>query len=151
MSNMTKEMKAKCLNTKMQAFCALDKDVQDVLASARKAGDAEWLLTINNAPVWGKIWGNAHIDEPSPSGIYRIRPDYREERAFYEEVVQPPAHGSKHYWLNRRYTTSTVLLVHVAGLTDFGGVVYEKDGQETLRPHLSLDFGTPKRVRFYED
>lgn len=151
--NMTKQMKKLCLNPMMQAAIALPIEVRNVLAAARSEGMLQYLVATSDPDIarWDTL--------PAVGGhnlamqqVYRIHPDTPVERSYVEREVRQPQQGARQLWLDSPTMPIThMCLTVVIGMPEFAGIIYEKDGKETLRPHLSLDFGTPKRVRFYTE
>lgn len=136
----TKEMLKRCLNEKMQAFCALDKDVQDAIIANPDFSESLW--NISGETVWKKETST----EQKKHFPWRLSPDTPTEPEWEEHTVidgqsgylgcKPPINGS--------FTRLSDMLCHVR----FIGIIYTLNGVETLRTSIDAAFGVPVRVRF---
>lgn len=135
---MTKEMYQKCLNEKMEIFGKLPKDVQEAMQSCER------LQLLNDSMVWGGVY----LDPLwCLSSVYRIDPSTPYEQEFYEVGITTV--GVNFPCLGIIVNPfGTCVLSNVTSSPNFLGIIYEKDGKETLRTSVDLAFGTPKRVRF---
>ena len=132
---MTKEMHEKCLNKDMVIFGKLPKDVQDAITSS---------CDVNILNMDGK-WEVLGVPMGFFNSVYRIDPSTPYDPVFEEKDVIFTPNGVYGVDFGRRFAgTISAALCHPNCL----GIIYEKDGEETLRTSVDLAFGTPKRVRF---
>ena len=132
---MTKEMHEKCLNKDMAIYGKLPKDVKAEINRSRNVNildmDGNWEFL--ETPMW------------CFSSVYRIDPSTPYDPVFEEKDVIFTPNGVYGVDFGRRFAgTISAALCHPNCL----GIIYEKDGEETLRTSVDLAFGTPKRVRF---
>ena len=144
----TKAMLARCQNEKMQAFCALDKDVQDEIVKPEYDGFRQRLRPASRGVA---DWYDGAIVSADVlrdfECVFRLSPDTpTEPEVDLEEFVV--CSSDTYYAVNEAIGGfHTPFLLTVTCHVRFLGIVYLKDGVETLRPHLSVEFGTPLRVR----
>jgi len=127
----SKEMYEKGLNRERRIYADLPSDVQSVIKQGTKqyyGVDLEWK---DDA---GSVCQNL---------VYRIHPDTKIEQE-YEDLpiitVQMGTH--RHYCI-----TSTYLLSTAVNSVNFLGIVYTRDGIQTMRTSMDRIFGVPVFLR----
>jgi hypothetical protein len=136
---MNKEMHYKCQNHDMVIFSRLPEDVQRAMIPEKRQ-------LFNNRGFWDEM---AHDSNIFCNMVYRLHPDVKPEpevRKFKELPVIIMSMGDRVYYS----LDSVTLLTAIVGCREFAGIVYEKDGKQTLRTFMNPDFGTPVRVRLFE-
>lgn len=129
----TKEVLKRCQNEFKQAFCALPEDVRAAMKDNLE--NVEWFDGL-------KRWRKGYSF--SENLIYRLSPDTPTEPEWYENPVTE----------NLGFNQTTMIgygcinIVDATGNRNFLGIIYRKDGIETLRTSIDAAFGTPVRVRF---
>lgn len=139
----TKAMLAKCQNELGQAFGFLPQDVKQAMLD-----NNEHLQRFNHYygeyPAWEKA-----PDNPMPfkERVFRLSPDTPTEPEvdWVEVPVKPNWFGAYEVQING--LNIQCLLGYATSLVKILGIVYEKDGVETLRTSVDAAFGVPKRVR----
>lgn len=140
----TKAMLARCKNEKMQAFCALDEDVQEAMK-------ANWM---NQQTMDG---GGAWVRDTSPDyrpswAMLRLSPDTPTEQEYEECKVFANMNGilgtKPSSLAHREFAHEHLYLTSCSSHKDFIGIVYTLNGVETLRTSVDAAFGKPVRVRF---
>lgn len=134
----TKAMLARCQNELKQAFCALPEDVQKAIASnslylQRLFGDGKWL-------------GHVCSWELISNEIFRLSPDTPTEPEWEDAPVVWDSWNRA--TVNRTSSKFVFTVNECVMIRDFIGIIYLKDGIETLRTSVDAAFGTPVRVRF---
>lgn len=147
----SKMMLAQCQNVLGQAFEFLPEDVQRTMIAHKehvlvfapcKDGRAQWLparlANIDNPSYWQDRVLRLSPDTPTlpESSDWFDTPVNISELGFYEACV-PCCEGPHDMFI-------------YAGHSRFLGIVYERDGVETLRTSVDAAFGVPKRVRFHK-
>ncbi len=136
----TKEMLKRCQNKQKQAFCALPEDVKQA-------------LTTNKSHVWFLSDSGTWMDcENSPNysgnGVYRLSPDTPTEPEWEEKQVNVSSpFGIRQVDIECVPFTISNAVCHA----NFIGIIYLKDGIETLRTSVDAAFGVPVRVRFAKE
>lgn len=144
----TKQMLARCQNELKQAFCALDKDVQEAIM---KNTDRLQLLCSGVFCYYVMGKKTKLCDE-----IVRLSPDTPTEPEYEERIVVVGGIG-KSYGLygvggDSLGDLNSYSVAHCVVHPRFIGIIYrDKDGKETLRTSVDAAFGTPVRVRFAKD
>ena len=140
MSKLTREMLKRCQNELKQAFCALDKDVQEAIS-----GNRANVMMLDKSGQWKTPLKEAG-DIFYPAALYGLSPDTPTEPEWEELPVVYDAFGLAlcsfgpkrlEFWLANMVSYKTFLCI-----------IYFKDGTETLRTSVDAAFGTPVRVRF---
>jgi hypothetical protein len=134
----TKEMLAKCQNELGQAWTFLPDDVKKAIIT-----NAKHVMFLKNGE-WekcSKFLGEVFF----PDAIYKLSPEtpVEPEQNWVEEEVRLMG-----LFLAIELGSMEVRLSMAPSVYKFLGIVYEKDGKETLRTSVDAAFGTPKRVRF---
>lgn len=134
----TKEMLAKCQNELGQAWSFLSEDVRTAISAN---GQHVMLLKSEGWVRCPKSPGEVFF----LSVIYRLSPDtpVEPEQNWVEAEVRLMG-----LFLAVELGSIEVRLSMTPSVYKFLGIVYEKDGKETLRTSVDAAFGTPKRVRF---
>ena len=139
--SITKEMLAKCQNEQLQAWAALPMPVRAAISNNR-----EHTLFLTDDGQWASI-RTKHFDGFLCSGIYRLDPKMPIEQEFeeYQVVIGPDG-----VYATQDPTAKGTLwrLYGAVVAARFLGIIYQKDGVETLRTSIDAAFGTPVRVRF---
>lgn len=137
----TKQMLARCQNELKQAFCALDKDVQEAIMK-----NTDRLQLLCSGVFCDYVMGKKTklCDE-----IVRLYPYTPTEPEYVEYEVVVNSYGLYEViWKD-------LVRLHLNSCTwhhKFIGLIYrDKDGVETLRTSVDAAFGTPVRVRFAKD
>ena len=133
----TKAMLARCQNELKQAFCALPEDVQNAMRYYLVCDvltDKNTWLTCRN-PSW------------SGSLVYRLSPDTPTEPEWEEKGVVNRKDGMRGI-IDGSFNGGMLYITSCVSRADFLGIVYLKDGIETLRTSVDAEFGVPVRVRF---
>jgi len=134
----TKEMLKRCQNELKQAFCALDKDVQDAMKA-----NADFMERLASTGSWN------HSQTPAwcANTVYRLSPDTPTEPEYVERDVDTDAFDFYFVCCGKcRYPT---VLASATSHKDFLSIVYkDASGNERLMCTMSPQFGTPVRVRF---
>lgn len=133
----TKEMLAKCQNELGQAYQFLPDDVKMALAT-----NTEHVERFN-----GAMWLPYRVPPISfhKAEVYRLSGDtpVAPEQNWVDEDV----YKDGLFWVVGRGSMEVRLSI-AQSFYHFLGIVYEKDGKETLHTSVDSSFGTPKRVRF---
>ena len=142
----TKAMLARCQNELKQAFCALPEDVQKAIVDNHNHAEAlQHRYGFFHRPAGG--FGVSYIQDKSAS-VFRLSPDTPTDPEWEERVIVQSLDG----FLQVRGLTNC--LGHGISFSTsqshphFLGIIYLKDGIETLRTSVDAAFGTPVRVRF---
>lgn len=135
----TKAMLARCQNELKQAFCALGEDVQkamrDYLVCDVLSDKNTWESCLN--PGW------------HGSTVYRLSPDTPTEQEWEELAVTSSQFGILAVsYKCMKYKDLTLYVSSCPSCPNFLGIIYLKNGIETLRTSVDAAFGTPVRVRF---
>lgn len=134
---MTKSMLEKCLNKECVAFGKLPTEIK--VAISDNFGHVEKLV------AWPERW--EHVRGWNHNEVMRLSPDTPTELEYEERIVElfdekflgvNPIDDTRQCWL------LCVCVCHKR----FIGIIYAKDGVETLRTSVDAAFGTPVRVRF---
>jgi len=133
----SKDMLKRCQNEKMQAFCAFDKDVQNAILENDKHvecldHDGQWYqrsFTSNYGLVW-------RLSPDTPT-----EPEYEERDVVTNRFCEVDCSFVESRSDFR--ALSWAVCAH-----NFIGIIYLKDGTETLRTSVDAVFGVPVRVRF---
>lgn len=135
----TKEMLAKCQNDLGQAWRFLPEDVKAAIA---QHGGHVMVLASSGGWVPG---AKSQNDVFYNNAVYKLSPDtpVEPERNWAEAEVRLMG-----LFLAIELGSMEVRLSMAPSVYKFLGIVYEKDGKETLRTSVDAAFGTPKRVRF---
>lgn len=136
----TKDMLARCQNELKQAFCALPEDVQKAIRENFK--HAQCLQSATGGNKWA-FYGSPILNHQD-AYTWRLSPDTPTEPEWEERDVTEK-NGSR-FVISTRGTSYHITVV--LGDVDFIGIIYLKDGVETLRTSVDAAFGTPVRVRF---
>ena len=138
----TKEMLAKCQNELGQAYQFLPDDVKSAIRA-----NGPYVEYFDCAGHWSPCPKSVNCEERhlNSNGAYRllVNTPVEPEQNWTDEEVYPDGL----VWVVGRGSTE-VLLSLAQSLRNFLGIVYEKDGKETLRTSVDAAFGIPKRVRF---
>lgn len=144
----TKGMLKRCINEKKQAFCALDKEVQDAINDNKDFQQCLYFIK-------GKLsWENDDDEKPSPNYVYRLSPDTPtdpelEEREVRRDIFNPSKTESFVVDCSSIETREDYLALSLAvSCVRFLGIIYTLNGVETLRTSIDAAFGVPVRVRF---
>ena len=134
----TKEMLAKCQNELGQAWAFLPDDVKKAIVTNGKhvmfLKNGDW----EKCPKFpGEVFFTDAIYKLSPDTPVEVEQNWVEEEVYRDGLFLVVGKGSVE-----------VRLSIAQSLCQFLGIVYEKDGKETLRTSVDAAFGTPKRVRF---
>lgn len=138
---LTKSELDKCLNTSMHAWSALPMDVKDLMVRVQSIPYVQQYTESG-------VWVNRVLDKFNRCAVYRLDPntptipecDWVEYPVTISEdgFYQSTAPGYKSPW------TLCNCTCHIC----FLGIIYLKDGVETLRSSLDAQFGTPVRLRY---
>lgn len=138
----TKAMLARCQNELRQAFCALDKDVQEAIFNNREY--QEHYCMCSGKPEWTPgVLFTMHS-----TSVLRLSPDTPTEPDWEEREVILSGDGfyavAGLFNLVGQRVTVVVATCH----RNFIGVWYTLNGTETLHTSVDAAFGSPVRVRF---
>lgn len=138
----TKEMLAKCQNELGQAYQFLSDDVKSAIRA-----NGPYVEYFDCAGHWSPCPKSVNCEERhlNSNGAYRLSVNTPVEPE--QNWVEEPVYMSSVY-LAVRHQGSGVCVALAPCCPNFLGIVYEKDGKETLRTSVDAAFGTPKRVRF---
>ena len=134
----TKEMLAKCQNELGQAWAFLPEEVRKAIRENSryvmflKNGDWEKFSKFPNEAFFADV-------------VYKLSPDTPVEPE--QNWVEVDVYFSRCY-ASVLHQGSGICIAFAPCCPKFLGIVYEKDGKETLRTSVDAAFGLPKRVRF---
>lgn len=133
----TEEEYAKALNPNRVLFTVLPARIRAIIQAADCVQE-QWF-----SGAWVTVEKGTRL---SDTGIYRIHPDTpKGDYMEFPVVTISDAYRCRTPFHNG---SSMTRLTSALCYTGCLGIVFEKDGKETLRTSFDLSFGTPKTIRF---